>query len=464
MAIHCRIIAVALAGTLAGALAVSGAFAQAPASPGAGIVKRGEYLAIAGDCGACHTKPGGKPFAGGGVVPTPVGDVVSTNITPSKTAGIGNDTLGQFSEAVRRGIAADGEHLYPAMPYTSYAKITDEDIVALYAYFMQGVAPVDLPASQTHLAFPFNIRASMAIWNALFLDTRPFTPVPGRSAEWNRGAYIAEGLAHCSTCHSPRNLLMAESTSRALAGGKVGPWDAPNITSDVDSGIGGWSEAALVDYLKHGDAHGKGQAAGSMAEAIDASFRHLTDADLHAIAVYLKTDPAVHDAPDRRPRYAWGGPSNELATIRGASLPADPGQWSGPQLYDAWCATCHQDEAQGSFDGEMPPLYHNTALGGPDANNLVLVTLDGIHRRGEAVLKMPGFANILTDRQVATLDTWLLARYGNPAVKLTADQISALRRGGEDSHLVAIAQGAIALAVVVVLVPLVTFARRGWAR
>lgn len=460
MAIHCRIIAVALAGSLAGVLAVSGAFAQAPASPDAGIVKRGEYLAIAGDCGACHTKPGGKPFAGGVVVRTPVGDIVATNITPSKTAGIGNDTLGQFSDAVRRGITANGEHLYPAMPYTSYAKISDEDIAALYAYFMQRVAPVDVPATQTHLAFPFNIRASMAIWNALFLDTRSFTPVAGQSAEWNRGAYLAEGLAHCSTCHSPRNLLMAESTSQALAGGNVGPWDAPNITSDVDSGIGGWSDAELVAYLQQGDVHGKGQAAGSMAEAIDASFRHLTDADLHAIAVYLKTVPPVHDAADTRPRYAWGGPSNELATIRGAALPADPGQWSGPQLYDAWCATCHQDDAQGSFDGEMPPLFHNTALAGPDSNNLVLVTLDGIPRRGNAVLKMPGFANTLSDRQIATLDAWLLVRYGNPAVKVTADQVSALRRGGKSSHLVEIVQGAIAVGAAVVLVLLVAVARR----
>jgi len=442
-------------------LAASCATAQTTTSaPGTETIKRGEYLAVAGDCVACHTLPGGRPYAGGLVVPTPMGDIVATNITPSKTAGIGNYTEQQFSDAVRKGVAADGGHLYPAMPYTSYAKITDDDIAALYAYFMHGVDSVDVRTTPAHLAFPFNMRWLMAIWNVMFLDTHPFQPVAGQSAEWNRGAYLTEALEHCSVCHSPRNLLFAESTSKRLAGGKVGPWDAPNITSDPNSGIGGWTDAELVAYLKHGDAHGKAQAAGSMAEAIDYSLRHLTDADLRAIVTYVKTVPAVHDAADTRPRFDWGGPSNELAAIRAVAWPVNEAQLTGPQLYDAWCATCHQDNAQGSFGREMPPLYHNTALGNPESNNLVLVMLDGIHRRGDTVLPMPGFAQHMTDHQLATLGAWLVVRYGNPAAKVTDAQITNLRQGGSPSHLVPVVQAAIGVGAVIAVAIIALLLRR----
>lgn len=169
-------------------------------------LQRGQYLATAGDCVACHTAPGGKPFAGGLPVPTPIGTIFATNITPSKMAGIGNYTEQQFSDALRRGIRADGARLYPAMPYTAYAQISDDDVQALYAWFMHGVSAVDTVPAPTRLPFPFNIRLSMAAWNLLFLDSKPFTPDPGKSADWNRGAYLVRGLAHCSTCHTPRNL------------------------------------------------------------------------------------------------------------------------------------------------------------------------------------------------------------------------------------------------------------------
>ncbi|MGH8809949.1 MAG: c-type cytochrome, partial [Noviherbaspirillum sp.] len=253
------------------------------------LIKRGQYLATAGDCVACHTAPGGKPMAGGLSLPTPLGPIISTNITPSKTQGIGNYTEAQFTDALRKGVRADGQHLYPAMPYPSYAKVTDDNAHALYACFMQGVAPVDTPpAQQTNLPFPFNIRLSMAAWNLLFLDSKPFVADASKGAEWNRGAYLTRGLAHCSTCHTPRNMLMAEDLSRELGGGEVGSWYAPNITSDANSGVGGWSEQEIVDYMRFGQVANKGQAAGPMAEAIDHSLRHLTADDSHAIAVYLK--------------------------------------------------------------------------------------------------------------------------------------------------------------------------------
>ncbi|AQV98272.1 hypothetical protein BJN34_30850 [Cupriavidus necator] len=247
--------------------------AGAAGATDAELVKRGEYLARAGDCVACHTGPGGKPFAGGLSLPTPIGAIVSTNITPSRTHGIGGYSLAQFTDALRKGVRADGQRLYPAMPYTSYAMVSDEDAAALYAYLLQEVPAVDTAPPATELPFPFNIRLSMAAWNVLFLDDKRFQPDTTKSAEWNRGAYLSRGLGHCSACHSPRNVMMAEDKAKDLAGGAVGAWDAPNITSDPVSGVGAWSEQDIAGYLRSGDAKGKAQAAGPMAEAIDNSLR-----------------------------------------------------------------------------------------------------------------------------------------------------------------------------------------------
>ncbi|HEX8012332.1 MAG TPA: c-type cytochrome [Casimicrobiaceae bacterium] len=440
----------------------AGVLAQrAPSSADDERVRRGEYLAIAGDCVACHTAPGGKPLAGGPALPTPIGEIIATNITPSKTHGIGNYTLAQFSAALRLGVRADGAHLYPAMPYTAYAKVTDDDASALYAYFMRKVAPVDATPASTSLPFPFNIRASMAAWNLLFLDSKPFVPDPKKSEEWNRGAYLARGLAHCGTCHTPRNLMMAEVPSRGYGGGEVGPWHAPNITSDATSGIGGWSNDELIAYLRDGRAANKAQAAGPMAEAVDDSLRHLTEGDLRAIVAYLKSVPAIRDPGDTRPPYAWGDAADDLARIRGVVLPDDPNRMTGPQLYDAWCASCHQARGQGSFDGGLPPLFHNTALGSATTNNLVAVMLDGIVRQAESEeVVMPGFARELTDAQIATLAGYLVRHYGNPGAVVTAEQVSALRaEAASTSHLV-LAARLLAIGVLVAIAALIfAFAR-----
>ncbi|MFI5447856.1 c-type cytochrome [Polaromonas sp. UC242_47] len=428
------------------------AAAQAAANADPALVQRGQYLATAGDCVACHTAPGGKAMAGGLSLPTPLGAIVSTNITPSKTHGIGNYTLAQFTDALRKGVRADRQHLYPAMPYTSYALVTDDDAKAMYAYFMQAVPPVDSAPPATALPFPFNIRLSMAAWNLLFLDGRTFSPDASQSVEWNRGAYLARGLAHCSTCHSPRNLMMAEDFSRDLGGGDVGPWHAPNITSDSNSGIGGWSEQELVSYMRQGYAANKAQASGPMAEAIDHSLRHLNEADLRAMAVYLKTVPAQRDAADTQPVYAWGKASDDLNSIRGVALPKDLNDMTGPQLYDAHCATCHQARGQGSFDGGLPPLFHNTALGRANTNNLVMVMLEGIQRQADTTeIRMPAFAKQLSDRQIATLGTYLGQRYGNPQARVSAEQVKSLRAGGGSSNLVWIARlGMLAVVVLVI--------------
>jgi len=427
-------------------------------------VKRGQYLALAGDCIACHTTAGGKPMAGGLVMPSPIGNIVSTNITPSRSHGIGNYSLEQFSAAVRKGVRADGAHLYPAMPYPSYALVSDEDMADLYAYFMRGVDPVDTaPAVNTELPFPFNIRMSMAAWNLLFLDERPYRADTTKSAEWNRGAYLARGLAHCGACHTPRNMLMAENQSREFGGAFVGPWLAPNITPDERSGIGGWSVHELVDYMRFGHASDKGQASGPMLEAVDHSLRYLSEPDLRAMAVYLKEMPAIRSNTSVRPAYAWGGPSPGLQEVRGMALPREPEKATGEQLYDAHCATCHPAGGEGTPGGGMPPLFHNTTVGHIDTSNLVLVILGGIHHTGSTLeVTMPGFADTLTDTEVATLGTYLVKNFGNPAAVVTEAQVRQLRAGGEPSQLVTLARVGIVLGLLVLagLIYLVVRRRR----
>lgn len=429
-------------------LASSTVVADAPDS----TVARGKYLAILGDCAACHTAPGGKPFAGGVAIATPIGAVIATNITPSKISGIGDYSLQQFSDALRKGVRGDGAHLYPAMPYTAYALVTDDDVAALYAYFMHAVEPVDSRPSQTSLPFPFNMRWEMAVWDRIFLYSKPFSPDPGKDAQFNRGAYLVRGLAHCGTCHTPRNLLMAESASKEFGGADLGPWYASNITSDPISGIGGWQPSEIVEYLHAGHAAGKAQAAGPMAEAVDYSLQYVNADDLQAIAKFLKTTPALRDSGDTKPVFAWGQAANALGGVRGSDLPKDTQQWSGAQLYDAYCATCHQASGEGSFDGGLPSLFHNTATGRLNTNNLVMAILDGVdYRTGNASIRMPGFASEFSDTQVANLAAFLLVRYGNPAGKVTADQVRTMRAGGPESHLVLLARVAMVLIVLVLL-------------
>lgn len=418
-------------------------------------VQRGHYLAIAGDCEACHTAPGGQPFAGGLPVETPIGPIFSTNITPSKSDGIGEYTLQQFSNAVRKGVDDDGAHLYPAMPYTSYAQLNDADVRALYAYFMHGVQPVNSRPPETHLPFPFSLRFSMAFWNLMFLDKKPFTPDPAKSAQWNRGAYLARGLTHCSTCHTPRNLLMAEEPSRELAGASLGTWFAPNITPDADSGIDNWTTQEIVEYLKTGSAPGKGQAAGPMAEAVNDSFQYMTTSDLTAIAVYLKSVPAQRNPKDTRPADAQGKPYADFASIRGKPLPAAPDEMTGPQLYDAYCSSCHEDRGQGSFDGGLPSLFHNSATGRRNTDNLVMAILDGTAgKAGGFSVQMPAFAQELSNRQIATLGNYLTQHFGNPEAKVTVDQVRILRAGGATSNLVLLVRilMAIVLAIVIAII------------
>jgi mono/diheme cytochrome c family protein len=446
--------------------------ASSHASEAGTLIEQGRYLAIASDCIACHTAPhGGKPMAGGNAIASPVGDIVASNITPSKQYGIGNYTEQQFADALRKGIRADGSNLYPAMPYTAYAVLSDQDVHALYAYFMQGVAAVDQPAAETSLPFPMNIRLSMKFWNMLFLNDKPLAPAPERSEQWLRGRYLAEGAAHCSTCHTPRGFLMQERLDLQLSGAQVGPWYAPNITPHKLSGIGSWSQDDLVAYLKTGRLEGKAQAAGSMAEAISNSFRHLNDDDLHAIAVYIMDRPAVGEGAALT-RFEQGQAANVLAGFRGVK--ADAGSTAamsdevrGGRIFSANCASCHGYNGQGTKDAYYPSLFHNSASAGINPNNLLATILYGVERESEAGhVFMPPFGkqanalNSLSDDEIASLANYVLKNYGNAAQRVSPADVAVIRNGGPGSPLLLLARIGMALGAVVVLVLLGLWWRR----
>jgi fructose 5-dehydrogenase cytochrome subunit len=442
----------------------AGAQAADQSNSDAALIKRGEYLATAADCAACHTVPHGLPFAGGLALVTPVGTIYSTNITPSRSSGIGSYTEQQFSRAVREGVRGDGSNLYPAMPYTSYARFTATDMQALYAYFAHGVEPVDVTARETALPFPMNIRASMKVWNALFLDSRSYSPDPGQSAEWNRGAYLVKGAAHCSVCHTERGFLMQENASRQLSGAQVGPWFAPNITSDATSGIGSWTRDELKAYLRTGRLVGKAQAAGSMGEAVEHSFQSLEEGDIEAIATYVKNVPAVHDSADAQSRFVAGKMFSALATLRGSDgIRSDEvTALNGAELFQGSCASCHSAAGEGSKDGYFPSLFHNSATGAHRSDNLIAAILYGVNRKtSDGQSFMPGFggkssdAMQLSNRDIVLLGNYVLAQYGRSDVVLTEQEVAVVRRGGPSSILVEVAQGCIEAGAVVVLLLLV---------
>ncbi len=308
-----------------------------PALASADLIARGEYLTRAADCAACHTVPGGKPFAGGLAFKLPmIGTLYSTNITPDAETGIGAWSDDEFVRALHEGIGKDGEHLYPAFPYASYTLMTRDDALAIKAYLFS-LKPVKYTPPPNDISFPFNQRYLMAFWNALFSPNHRFRPNVDQPPEWNCGAYLVEALGHCGDCHTPRNILFGLKAHEKFAGEVVQGWKAYNITPDKDWGIGSWSEAQLQNYLGHGHADGRGSASGPMAEVVDNSLRFLSDDDIKAMGIYVTSVPAV-SAAGSAAAVRTPAAKEQVATPTPLSAGGDH---LGLRMFEGACIGCH---------------------------------------------------------------------------------------------------------------------------
>jgi mono/diheme cytochrome c family protein len=405
-------------------------------------VKQGLYLARAGDCIGCHTRPGGAPFAGGLALATPFGSIVSTNITPDKDDGIGNYTEAQFVRLMRQGITETNHNIYPAMPYASYSRLSDEDLGALYAYFMQGVAPVKQVNTETNLPWPLSMRWLVKAWNWLYLPSQPYAADPVKSAEWNRGAYLVQGLGHCGACHTPRSALGGEKaitekgSENFLAGAVIDGWYAQPLRTVEGSqvGLGNWSAQSIVQYLKTG--RNKHTAAfGSMAEVVGNSTQHLSDADLMAIAVYLKSvgdaGPASDAVPAKPPlaQLSWpAAPSAPSPTQAG--LRTGQTTTPGALVYLNNCAGCHQSSGKGA-GSTFPSLSQSSTVAALDATSLIRIVLQGSNmpstQTAPSTLAMPGLEWRLSDANVADVLTFVRSSWGNRAEAVSAQSVAKIR-------------------------------------
>ncbi|EHH69496.1 c-type cytochrome [Gluconobacter morbifer] len=402
------------------------------------LLSRGAYLATASDCVACHTRPGGKPFAGGLKISTPKGDVIATNITPDPVHGIGQYTEADFEKAIRHGVRKDGAYLYPVMPYVSYAGMTDQDVKALYTWFMHSVRSVAESPPETQLGFPGNIRMSMAAWNLLAGSEKPETGDSMSYDKLRRGRYLAVALEHCGTCHTPRNFMLVEKQDQYLGGGALDGWYAPNITPSKTGGIGDWSEDDIVTYLRTGHAKGRSQAAGPMGEAVEHSTSHLTDGDLHALAAFVQQVKALDDDRDHQARDSFGRPADNPDLRSGELTRIDNlAEKSGAEIYDANCAACHGQNGSGTANQYAPSLYHNSVVGSERTDNLIMTIVYGVDRTtpgGHA--SMPSFGSSsdvqrLSDNEIARLVNYVTATFGSGDHHVTADQVTGARK----SHL-----------------------------
>jgi mono/diheme cytochrome c family protein len=384
----------------------------------ASLVERGEYLAKAADCMVCHTKPGEKEFAGGLAFKLPFGTLYSTNITPDKETGIGNYSDEDFLNAVQRGKRHDGAMLYPAMPYPSYTYMTDEDVLAVKAYLFS-LPPVRAPAPQNTLAFPFNQRWAMLFWSAVFNPDTRFAPDTSKSPEWNRGAYLAEALAHCGECHTPRNLGFALDNRKKFAGAVTAGWRAFNISSDKTTGVGNWSDEALVSYLSTGHALGHGTASGPMGEAVDHSLSQLAPEDVRAIAVYLRSVPP-QPSPDLPATTAPAAPASHKEGVTADAR--------GKIVFEGACVSCHGWTGE-SLVSPMATLTGAWAVNDPGATNVAQIVLSGTKRyTPDGALSMPAFGNAYSDDEIAAVANYVTARFGAKGSKLTAKDVAELRQ------------------------------------
>lgn len=373
-------------------------------------IARGRYLVTVADCAACHTDPnGGEPFAGGRGIETPFGMVVAPNITPDRETGIGAWTDTDFADALRKGFGKDGHMLYPAMPYPYYTRLSHADVDAIHAY-MRTVAPVKNEVVPDQLPFPLDIRLGMRAWNVLYFREGRYKPDPGRSAQWNRGAYLVLGAEHCGACHTPKTLLGGDKASAAFQGATIQGWFAPNITNDERRGLGKWSVEDVVRYLESGHvAHAA--ASGPMAEEVDHSSSRMPKDDLEAIAVYLKSLPGQDD--DAKPVDA-----------------GDPAMQAGEAIYRDSCAACHRIDGSG-IPTLFPALKGSSGVQSREPTSLVRVVLDGAKSvatdKAPTGPAMPSYGWQLQDAQVAAVLTYIRNAWGNQAPAVSASSVASSR-------------------------------------
>ncbi|MFC5707705.1 c-type cytochrome [Aeromonas eucrenophila] len=393
---------------LLGAGTVHGAEAQDP------LVAQGAYLSKVGDCAACHTTEGGQKYAGGLGFETPFGVVYSTNISSDKTQGIGQYSYEQFREVMHNGDAPKGR-LYPAMPYTSYHLVTDEDMKALYAYFMQ-TKPAATPNRDNGVSFPFNIRTGLLAWNLVEHDDSPFQPDPAKSSNWNRGRYLVDGLGHCGECHTPRNVFMGMDQANYLKGNMIEGVMAPEITA-TELRRQGWTHDSLTKLLRKGYSV-KGSVFAGMYPVVEKSFAYLTDEDMHAVTSYLLDSDTPLPVPTPKP-----------VTLDNAH--------PGYALYNSYCAGCHGQEGQGK-PNVTPSMYTNATLDQKTPTNTLAVLLRGIpaqsYSQTERFAPMPSYAKELNEQQLADLVNFLRQTWAHQPSTLSADDIKALRQEIVGTH------------------------------
>jgi mono/diheme cytochrome c family protein len=373
-------------------------------------IERGRYLAVLSDCASCHTVPGSnQPFAGGRAIETPFGNILAPNITPDPETGIGSWSDDAFDAAIRKGLRRNGSRLYPAMPYTAYTKMSREDVLAIRAY-LNTVTPVRNAVDANALPFPFNIRASMRVWNMLYFNQGDYKPDAKKPAEWNRGAFLVDGPGHCGACHTPKTFLGGDKTDEYLRGGFLQGWSAPDITGDTRVGLGAWSAEDLVAYLKSG--HNRVSAAtGPMAEVVTLSTERMTDPDLRAIATYLKSLSGKQDHPQTLSK-------EDAAMISGAAI------------YRDQCSACHGIDGKGIAE-LFPSIADSSMVKSDDPTTSIRIVLRGARSVGTQAQPtapgMPSYGSQLDDAQIAAVLTYMRNGWGAAAAPIGAADVARVR-------------------------------------
>ncbi len=385
----------------------------APVKSSADQIARGAYLARVGDCVACHTMRGGKPFSGGRAIATPYGKIYSPNITPDAETGIGAWNADDFWRALHNGKSRNGEFLYPAFPFTDYTKVTRTDSDALFAYF-KSLEAVHQSNRQQELRFPYNQRPLLAAWRSLYFRPGSYSEEKNQSTEWNRGAYLVQGLGHCNACHTGRAAFGSSDTNSDMAGGMIPilNWYAPSLTSSTEAGLGNWDQHAIADLLKKGIS-GKSAVFGPMAEVVANSAQYLTDEDANAMAAYLKSLPQNDAQPDGEDRLSFHD-------VTAVMIP-------GAQIYAKRCAACHQSKGQG-IASIYPPLAGNRALTMQSAANPIRMVLNGGYppstEGNPRPYGMPPFGHELNAEEVASVVTYIRNAWGNHAEAVSPTDVS----------------------------------------